>query len=415
MMRPLEMTVTDSQEAMPIASESPQPQLYLVSSSMPESVDPISQPREQSSGQNSWLHSPQNQRQTSQTILWGAMFISALCHGLFLLLPLPENQTKPPSSVAEKTMRVTTLPKKQPPELAVLAKETLPKVEPKALIPPPKPENFPRKSQTAIPKVKPSEPPTQKRTVSPPKQKPAATPPKTVTPPPKTETPPPKTEDETPPPAADTWVDFPSYPNAASGCLDLDACSQTEDDLYKVSGFFEQALKVRKYDFQAIATEAEQKTYKVSRDERTEFLHLFLTTESGTGYILAKEPLDIAELKRAAADGLVDESGDATNIAVDCSQFAEPDLFCENNVKKAEIDTFEWVPDAKVDSLFDEIYRDFFSKNNYKITEDQTYGDGTLYIITKGDERVYINIVPNKEKTGAIIVNWNTLPPTKTL
>lgn len=356
-----------------------------------------------------WLHSPKLTHRPS-SLLWGAMSASLLLHLALLLAPLPEKKVVSSSVSTKKTVSLTSLPQQQ--ELEVLALEQdlpsvvtqttpppPPKVLPSAQQFPPQKSPFEKQFETlaqqpfqeiVIPEPKeeqnpkPNTAPTKKNTGSVPQNPP-------------------------PPPELNNWEDFPLYPQAQPGCFDLPSCMRADDVLSEVSGFFEQALADKKYTFYPVTTEVEQQIYRISRGDRTEFLSIFTAAEVGTAYVLSKDLLDIEELIGSSEIGGEGDSTNPSDTEFSCQQFAQPDLFCVENVKRAEIDSIEFSEGLDVSTLF-MIIRPGFEADGYNISEMDTYGGGVVYALEKNGVNTYMNVLPDKDNTGAILVTWNSLP-----
>lgn len=397
------------QEHSPITPELPKQDTADVSPQFHSTTREAEDKQSSPSAAQTWLHSPKLTHRPSP-ILWGAMSASLLLHLALLLVPLPEKKVVSSSASPKKTVTLTSLPQQQ--ELAVLDMEQdLPPVV--TQVPPISPPKFFPATQQFPSQKSPFEKkfdtlakqPIQKIIIpeskkgKTPQPNPAPTPKNTGTVP-KNSPPPPKTSD---------WEDFPLYPQAQTGCFDLRSCMRTEDDLYKVSGFFEQNLAAKKYTFYPVTTESEKKIYRISRGDRTEFLSIFTTAELGTAYVLSKDLLDIEELLDSSEVGLNVGLNNPLDTEVKCQQFAQPELFCINNVRRPEIDDLNFSGSTDVNTSF-EAFRSVYEKDGYNISEMDPYGDGPVYALEKNGEITYLNYVPDKDNTGTIGVNWNSLP-----
>lgn len=399
-----------SQEPSPITPELPKQATADVSPQAHPSTTRASEDNQSSpSATKTWLHSPKLTHRPSP-ILWGAMSASLLLHLALLAVPLPEKKVVSSSVSTKKTVTLTSLPQQQ--ELEVLDMEqNLPPVVTQATpIPPPKffpaPQPLPsqkspfEKRFDALTKQ-----PIQKITI-PESKKEKEPQPKPV---PKQKNTGTVLQNPPPPPKPSDWDDFPLYPQAQPGCFDLRSCMRTEDDLYSVSGFFEQDLAAKKYTLYPVTTEAEKKIYRISRGDRTEFLSIFTAGELGTAYVLSKDLLNVEELLDSIEVGLKVGLNNPFDAEFNCQQFAQPKLFCVNNVKRAEIDSIEFSEGMDVNTLF-WIIRPGFEADGYNISEVDAYGGGVVYALEKDGSTTYINVLPDKDNTGAILVTWNSLP-----
>lgn len=367
-----------------------------------------------------WLHSSLSTRYTLPKLLLGTTFASLLLHGGMLLIPLPESQpiADPTSNQQTQTVALTSLPV---PTVPTPTTPNPPAPQPVSIPVPQTPTTATGRSPLTSftpPRVA---TPTQRNTTKTQPQTTAVTP-KQTKPQPKTrqttapQTPKPTspTKPLTPPPSppTDPWQDFPTYPNAQAGCFARPACLQTNADLSTVTAFFEQELAAKNYQLKSIINDTDEKIYQVSRGKRTEFLSVLLTPDQGAGYLLSIKPINLALLRSPeTADSHADDDR-SLNIAVGCQHFVQPDLFCDHNAKRPEIETVEWVEGGDLETLFDYNYRFVFENNGYEINQLSPYGTGPMYAISKNNQTQYINIVPNRNKTGAIIVTWSALPAT---
>ncbi|NJN74605.1 MAG: hypothetical protein HC799_18330, partial [Limnothrix sp. RL_2_0] len=212
-----------------------------------------------------WLHSPKLRNRPSR-LLWGAMSASLLLHLALLAVPLPEKKVVSSSVSTKKTVNLTTLPQQQKLEILDVEQDLSPTVVQAPSVSPPKrlpaPRQFPPKkspfekqfealSKRPIQDIIIPEPEAEKE----PQSQPISTPKGAET----------RPNNSPPPPKTNDWEDFPLYPQAQPGCFDLPSCMRTEDDLYKVSGFFEQDLAAKEYTFYPVTTEEEKKIYRISR------------------------------------------------------------------------------------------------------------------------------------------------------
>ena len=399
-----------SQEPSPITPELPKQATADVS---PQAHSPTTKEAEDNQSSplvaKAWLHSPKLTQRPSP-ILWGAMSASLLLHLALLAVPLPEREVVSSSVSTKKTVTLTSLPQQQELEVLDMDQNLPPVVTQAPPIPPPKffPAPQPLPSQKSpfdkrfdaltkqpiqkitIPESKKEKEPQPKPV---PKQKNTGTVP----------------QNPPPPPKPSDWDDFPLYPQAQPGCLDLRSCMRTEDDLSKVSGFFEQDLAAKKYTIYPVTTETEKKIYRISRGDRTEFLSIFTAGELGTAYVLSKDLLNIEELLDSTEGGLQISLNNPFDTEFSCQQFAQPELFCINNVKRTAIDSIEFSEGMDVNTLF-WIIRPGFEADGYNISEVDAYGGGVVYALEKDGSTTYINVLPDKDNTGAILVTWNSLP-----
>ncbi|MGB2925949.1 MAG: hypothetical protein WBB82_11665 [Limnothrix sp.] len=224
-----------------------------------------------------------------------------------------------------------------------------------------------------------------------------------------------KLEVKTPPAKTSKWEDFPVYPDSQTGCLELDFCMRTKDNLAQVTRFFEQELAKNKYVFYEVASTENSKVYRITRNDRTEFLSLFTLENSEkteTAYTLSEQFLDIDQLiagENTDQNPLLNSDGSVAEF--NCKQFAQPELFCEGNTKRAEIDSIEFAEGLDLSFIVATIRVN--EQAGYTITKGQPYGDGDVYILSKDGQSTYINVLRDKSDTGTITVTWNQLPQPK--
>ncbi|MBW4582188.1 MAG: hypothetical protein KME42_21695 [Tildeniella nuda ZEHNDER 1965/U140] len=303
--------------------------------------------------------------------------VSLGLHGLLLFLPMGHESTKPPKP-QEKQVRITQLP-------------TLTKVAPVKTLP--KPRVTPR-----VVSDRPTTPPL-KRAVAPPPSQPAPG-----------------------SPNANSWADFPLYPNSQPGCFGLPSCLQVDDALSQVTAFFARELPAKKYDLKPTLKEAGREIYQVSRGGQTQFLSV-ITSEKGTVYVLSDAPRSLEDLKKAVEvpPEVSDILSNLDAKTAEPSLFAQPDLFYTRSTEKglgagaqvprSGIRNISLVPDQVAADMMNAFFQTNLQNSGYEVTDrQQQYGGGNVYQVKKPTVTLYLNLVPTKDKSGTLVVTWKDAP-----
>lgn len=221
------------------------------------------------------------------------LFISLALHGLLLLTPMPnKNIADVRKKEVEKSVKVTQLPTTVPlpttkPSLQVSPKAQTPKPTPRQVVTPvTRQPVLPVRPQLSI-----QDSPRPKPVQASPSPSPAPSPEVATSPSPSPE----------PTPVTITALaEFPIFPGAKAGCLEVQSCFQTGNPLDNVAAYFEKELQARGFTASADIDEPDsRKVYQVSRsDFPTQYLSL-ISTEQGTIYVLAEEPRNLNDLKNA--------------------------------------------------------------------------------------------------------------------
>lgn len=334
-----------------------------------------------------------------QTLIRPMLLISLTLHGLLFLMPIPEK--KPESTPKkEKSVKVTQL--------------ALPTSSPAAKTP----------TSKATPKVtpltsRPVQPVIRRQPVIQAVTQPVQTPrsPQQVT------SSPSPTASPAPSNANPPLAEFPHFPGAKPGCLEVPSCFQTANDLDKVAVHFEKELPVKGFTAPVNVDEpGRRKVYEVSRsDFSTQYLSL-IYTKDGTIYVLADAPRSLDELKQAVVVpeefySILAEVGEELE---DESQFADPNLFYSKlsssdpdgslipAESREEIQGKKLVAGQPPDTVYSNLAPSL--QSIFEVSESGNYGGGLLYTLKKDKFTGYLNLVPTKDNSGTIVVLWAEKP-----
>lgn len=324
---------------------------------------------------------PTPKRTKASKWLWIGLFASLGLHFGLLLLPTGNEPTPTVSKEPDKQIRITQLPK--------LVKTI----------------NVPKK--IAKPTVKPI---VRQRTAPP--IAPPITPPK-----------PPQAQSQgASSSSSSAWDDFPIYPGAQPGCFNLASCLQTSDSLSQVADFYGKELPAKKYEFKPTLKEANRQVFQVSRNGQSQFLSI-LQTDKGQAIVLSDAPRSLEDLKKAVEVppevAAILSNLDAQNA--DQSNFAQPELFYTRSnekgaaagavVTKPSIRNISLVPGSSYDTMMDEFFRSNLQLNDYEIVDSaREFGGGKVYQLVKGNQTIYLNLVPTRDKSGTLVVVWKDAP-----
>lgn len=349
-----------------------------------------------------------------QALIRPMLLTSLALHGLLLLMPMPEEKAKS-APKKEKTVKVTQLALPPSKPAGSSAAKTLIANKPKVTPLTSRPVQPVVRRQPVIQAVKPKlvqTPLPPRQVTSSPSPTPTASP-----------TASPNVEPTTPPSDATNTplAEFPHFPGAKSGCLEVPSCFQTANDLAKVADHFTKELPAKRFTALEDINEAERKVYQVSRsDFPPQYLSL-ISTKDGTIYVLADQPRSLNELKNAVDVppefySILAEVGEELE---DESPFSDPTQFY---IKLSSEDTdgslipAQLRPEIQGTKLIvespDAVYATMLSslQSIFEVSESGSYGGGTLYTLKKGSFSGYLNLVPTKDNSGTIVVLWTESP-----
>lgn len=342
-----------------------------------------------------------------QGLIRPMLLISLALHGLLMLMPVPDKEA--PQRKQEKSVKVTQLPTTTTP-LKVKRSQ-------------PSPKPAPPKVVTLITRqpVLANRPRPQPIVQAPRSRQVQATPSPIAPPVAATPTPSPISPEAAP--TTDTALnEFPIFPGAKAGCLEVQSCFQTGNALDKVAAYFEKELPARKFTAPVNTDEPSRKVYEVSRNDfPAQYLSL-ISTEQGTIYVLADQPRTLDDLKNAVdvppefytilaevGEELEDESpfANPTDFYTKLeSQDADGSLIPAE--QREEIEGKKLVPDQTTDAVYTSLLPSL--QSIFEVSESGDYGGGSLYKLKKDSFTGYLNLVPTKDGTGTIVVLWSDPP-----
>lgn len=351
------------------------------------------------------------------------LFASLALHGLLVLIPIPDEKKAESALEKEKEKSVKVTQLAPPPSRQQVAAKPSPQA-----------------SKPAIPKAAPKVTPITRRVVQP------ATRPQPIIQTPQSRTapapPPPQQATSAPSPSPTSPApetspapipDFPHYPGAKAGCLEVPvSCFNTGNDFSKVTAHFDKGLPDTGY--QEVPPEVDEsgirKVYKLSKSG-SEFDNQYLSvisTKDGAIYVLAPEPRSLDQLKVAVTiptefsnidlqltdtQSAYDETFfDDTNVnqfiseksGLDAEGNGTPAKF-RSGIKDIPKLVKEQSPEQVYTTLENQLKQDF-----EQVTPVENYAGGLMYKLTKGRFTGYVNLVTDKDKTGTIVVLWTESP-----
>jgi hypothetical protein len=320
-----------------------------------------------------------------QSYLHPLWLVSLGLHLMFLSIPMPTKQTppKPPRSV--KLTKLAPTPK--------IKTKTSPRpklaAQPKTIINPS--PSVPVKSAPIAVVPKPAQP----------KQTPK------VTPSPQAKA---KVKIKQSPGNESGLKNFPQYPDASPACGDY--CSETSTDLTTVANYFVKTLKAQTWQVTQLnttETSGQQLFYQVTKGDLKYVLSILTTATNKTQYMLADQPLTLADFTQAEASA--GDIGDILDKASGGNKVTE-DIIARKNLftgKPSIISSF-LMEGAKPDSVIETIRADLTTKGFEVEKMPQTYADGPIYSVKLNIFTGYLNPVLSSDRKGTVIVFWKTPP-----
>lgn len=353
-----------------------------------------------------------------QALFRPMLVISLTVHGLLLAAPMPEPESPPLTK--KETVKVTQLP-----PVAKPAGKTAPK------------------SPAPAPKTPATKPPIRRTVPTPAKATPVNPLPKAKTPP-STPSPPPsdtkatkanqanateaKASDSSSAPSTaeqsteHPFADFPHYPGATPGCFGKQSCWQTKDNFNPVAAYFQKQLPAQGFEIVPDIDESERKVYQVSKEGTTQYLNVF--SREGTVYVLAPEPLELAQLEEAieVPGELYLVLGKLGAATANDTDFQEPKNFyaqlssedSDGSLLSAEIrpeiDGNPKLVAGKSTAVVFESMKSQLTSNGFTVAKSGSYGGGELYKLQKEKFTGYLNLVPSQNRQGTLLVLWTQNP-----
>lgn len=330
-----------------------------------------------------------------------ALFLAIAIHGVLLFTPLPA-QKKPSGdrSQAEVETQIARLP-------------TL--VSPKPVLSPKVPLRSP--SQPIPPRVAPSQPaprlPTQ-----PTAAQPTLPVPKLPLAPSSAPSPQPAPVVDQAPPPTNLQIPFANFPDLAGaqvGCFGSESCRQVSDGVpfRNAAQTLEQQMVAQGYEVSERddLSDTGQKIYQLkAQDGATRYLSVLSSAVGATIYLISPEPVTLNDLQqtetvKANLAALLGQLGTAA-IA---TQIPYPTLFLSGTAPRPEVEQMRLVPGITPDQLASTL-TPTLQDQQFSLSAVGTYGGGKMYEVGKEAFMGYVNLVPTADKTGTVMVLWNTAP-----
>lgn len=328
-----------------------------------------------------------------------ALWLSIGLHVIVLLAPLPAPPKPDEAAQDPEEIKVTRLPAQPSPTVTPPARQ---QPKPPQLTQPNRPINRPISRPSA------ARPP-----VEPARSQPALTETQPAQPPDSTQPDPAPSE----PPAANlqiSFADFPDLAGAQGGCFDSSQCRQISGTPFRdAAQTLQQQMESQGYQVtpRDDLEDTGQKIYQlVALDGATRYLSVLSSDVGSTVYLLASEPLTIADLQQVGSiqtrlETLLSQVGSEAIAA----QVPYPTLFFAGANPRPEINQLRVVPNVSpkqmATTLTNKLKMDEFS-----LSEIGDYGGGTMYEIGKKAFTGYVNLVPTTDGKGTVIVSWKSLP-----
>ncbi|MEB3355097.1 MAG: hypothetical protein VKK04_00005, partial [Synechococcales bacterium] len=213
------------------------------------------------------------------------------------------------------------------------------------------------------------------------------------------------------------FADFPHLARAGAGsCSGLGNCHQVDGENFRQMGtrlvdqLTLQGYEVRSRDD---LEDSGIKVYEVTRDGVSQYLSL-LQPELGTSvYVLAANPITTTDLQ--AAQTLHEQFHDilsraANGVPAQRTDFSYPDFFFEGANPRPEIgQPFYTVTDTQPDLLAVPLTEKLASAG-FTVETIGEYAGSPFYKVSQGAFVAYLSIVPTGDRTGTLLVAWNSLP-----
>jgi hypothetical protein len=163
---------------------------------------------------------------------------------------------------------------------------------------------------------------------------------------------------------------------------------------------------------------------QISRNGQTQFLSI-IQTDKGSVYVLSDAPRSLEDLKKAV-EVPPEVSDILSNLSVktaDQANFDQPKIFYAEAtgkgipqgtlVTKPGIRNISLLADSSFDTMMDEFFRNNLQQNDFEVSDPlPDFGGGKVYEVTRARDKLklYINLVPSKNKTDTLIVIWKDPP-----
>jgi hypothetical protein len=212
------------------------------------------------------------------------------------------------------------------------------------------------------------------------------------------------------------FANFPQLANAQAGCFGLENCHQVDGGNFRQVGTnLVEQLRGQGYRVEPRddLEETGVKVYEVTQDETTQYLTV-LSPELGVAiYVLAAEPVSVAELQAAESlsmqfQNVLNQVANGQHAAL--TQVPYPQSFGNGTTPRPEIRTpIYWAKDAPPDRLAVPLTNQLVNAG-FAVEPVGEHGGAPLYQVSRGAFAAYLSIVPESDQSGSILVAWDRLP-----
>ena len=325
-----------------------------------------------------------------QLVVRPMLLLSLGLHGLLLFMPLG-SKPKPTPAAKPESVKITQLAASSKPAAKPSPKLSS-KVNRRAVLPPRQPAvTLPPRQAIVAPVPSPV--------------RPAPTP----------------AADEKPAAAVkDPLADFPRYPNAQPGSLDLfegviDQASQyTKDGLEQVAAYFEAQLPVKGYAAEDLNSDKPNlKVYQVTKDSKLQFLHLIFQPEKGTVIVVAPQQLTLDNLENSEVEVLSPEKSLFDDTLVEFDSQVGLGINTETEIAEfgsEAVDALRGKALSKTPDQVSPAFQKSLEAAGFAVSAAGDYQGGPLYQVTQGAFTHYLSFIPAKDGQGTLIVTWKKSP-----
>jgi hypothetical protein len=211
------------------------------------------------------------------------------------------------------------------------------------------------------------------------------------------------------------FANFPDLAGAQAGCFGSENCRQVSDGIpfRNAAQTLEQQMVAQGYQVseREDLSDTGQKIYQLkAQDGATRYLSVLSSAVGETVYLLSPEPITLGDLQqvetvRANLAALLGQLGTAA-IA---TQIPYPALFLTGTTPRPEVEQMRLLPGVTPDQLASTLARTL-QDNQFSLSAVGSYGGGKMYEVEKKAFTGYVNLVPTADKTGTVMVVWNTVP-----
>ncbi len=212
------------------------------------------------------------------------------------------------------------------------------------------------------------------------------------------------------------FSNFPHLATGEAGCFGLGNCRQINGgDFRQVSADLIEQLRIQDYAVRSRddLEDSGIKVYEVTKDDVTQYLSVLQPDLGVSVYVLASEPVVVAELRSAEALKAKFEyilQAVSNGEQAQYHHFAHPQFFFEGAVPRSEIGSalyraINTQPDRLAMLLTEQLANEGFT-----VELMGEYAGAPFYEISQGAFVAYLSTVITVDSTGTILVGWNRLP-----